>query len=70
MNWSRLFRSRWAALWWAGGVLLFAYDVASAAPDAGPPTAGAVSNSGMVTDVTGAPVNEADVAGLLNAAAS
>ncbi len=70
MNWSRLFRSRWAALLWAGGVLWFAYDVASAAPDAGLSTGGAVSNTGMVTDVTGVPVNDADVAGLLNATAS
>ncbi len=28
----RLFRSRWAALLWAGGILWFAYDVASSAP--------------------------------------
>ena len=28
----RLFRSRWAALLWAGGVLWFAYDVAASAP--------------------------------------
>ena len=70
MNWSRLFRSRWAALWWAGGVLWFAYDVASAAPDIGPPNEGVVSNTAMVIDVTGVPVNEADVAGLLNAADS
>jgi len=70
VNWSRLFRSRWAALCWAGSVLWFAYDVASAAPDAGPPAEAAVSNTRTATDVTGAPVNEADVAGILNAVAS
>jgi len=51
-------------------MLWFAYDVASAAPDAGPPVKAALSNAGMVTDVTGAPVNEVDVADLLNAVAS
>ena len=28
----RLFRSRWAALLWAGGILWFAHDVAVSAP--------------------------------------
>jgi len=70
VNWSRLFRSRWVAFWWAGGVLWFAYDVARAGPAAGPPTEAAVSNAGTATDVTGSPVNEADVASLLNVVAS
>jgi hypothetical protein len=66
VNFSRLFRSRWAALWWAGGVLWFAYDIAGAAPDNTAPAAVA-TNAADLTDVTGAPVNAADVAGLLNA---
>lgn len=66
VNFSRLFRSRWAALWWAAGVVWLAYDVASAAPDTSPPTA-TTANASEITDVTGAPVNASDVGGLLNA---
>ncbi len=60
MNFSRLFRSRWAALWWAGGVLWFAYDVAGAAPED--------RRSGTVVDASGATVNAADLAVIANAA--
>jgi hypothetical protein len=31
-NLSRLFRSRWAALWWAAGILFTAWQVAGTAP--------------------------------------
>jgi hypothetical protein len=42
MPFSKLFRSRWSALWWAAGVVWFAYDVASANPaDNSPPANGA-----------------------------
>ncbi|WP_093005226.1 hypothetical protein [Sphingomonas palmae] len=61
MNFSRLFRSRWAALWWAGGVIWFAYDVASAAPDG---SGGA--NVSAVADVGDAGANMADVAAIAN----
>ena len=61
---SRLFRSRWSALFWAGGVLWTAYDVATAsAPDnAGKPAA--------QQDATGATVDNGDLAVLANALAN
>ena len=34
MPFARLFRSRWSALFWAGGILWTAYDVATLAPPA------------------------------------
>ncbi len=59
---SRIFRSRWSALFWAGGILWTAYDVAEAnAPD---PKAG---NAAVATDQTGDAVNAADVGALVNA---
>ncbi len=60
MNFSRLFRSRWAALWWAGGVIWFAYDVASTAPDGGG------VNVSAVADQSDIEANAADVAGIAN----
>ena len=54
---SRLFRSRWAALFWAGGVLWTAYDVAGAQPAA----------SNAATDATGEQANAADLAVLAQA---
>jgi len=62
MRLSRLFRSRWAALWWACGVLWFAYDVAGAAPE------GPRSGTETMVDASGAAVNAADVAAIVNAA--
>ncbi len=57
----KLFRSRWSALLWAGGILWTAYDIASAQPsDPG-------SNAAAV-DATGAPVSAADLAAIANAA--
>ena len=55
-----LFRSRWSALFWAGGILWTAYDIASAQP-------GTPSNAAAV-DATGTPVNAADLAAIANAA--
>lgn len=49
----RLFRSRWAALLWAGGILWFAYDVAGAAP---------AGNTGAIADASGAAPDAADLA--------
>ncbi len=63
MNFSRLFRSRWAALWWAGGVIWFAYDVASAAPDG---SGGGGANVRAVADMGDAGANAADVAAIAN----
>ncbi len=56
----KLFRSRWSALFWAGGVLWTAYDIASAQPST-PGNAAAV-------DATGTPVSAADLAAIANAA--
>ena len=47
----RLFRSRWSALLWAGGILWTAYDVAAAAPDPG--SSAATANAGDMVDATG-----------------
>ena len=58
---SRIFRSRWSALFWAGGILWTAYDVAEAnAPDP-------ASNVAGPTDATGQAVTNADLAVLANA---
>lgn len=39
MPFSRLFRSRWAALLWAAGIIWFAVDVADGNAPASPPSA-------------------------------
>lgn len=57
---SRLFRSRWAALFWSAGVVWTAYDIADANPVPSPHHAGA--------DATGESVDAADIAALANAA--
>ncbi|THD37877.1 MAG: hypothetical protein E7773_02550 [Sphingomonas sp.] len=63
---SRIFRSRWAALFWAGGILWTAYDVAEAnAPD---PAANNISAAEQ--DATGEAVTNADLAILANAMGS
>lgn len=54
---SRLFRSRWAALLWAGGILWTAYDVAGAKPSAG----------NAAADATGEQANADDLAVLAKA---
>jgi hypothetical protein len=65
MGMSKIFRSRWQALFWAGGILWTAYDVASAAPAPEPATNATAQADG--TDATGAPVTSADLAALANA---
>jgi hypothetical protein len=57
MPFAKLFRSRWSALLWAGGMLWFAYDVASNAP----PPAPANASTDAGTDATGAPVSGDDL---------
>jgi hypothetical protein len=51
---SSIFRSRWMALLWAGGILWFAYDFAGPADD-GP--ADRSSDVVQLTDANGAPVS-------------
>lgn len=57
---ARLFRSRWAALFWAAGVVWTAYDVAGAAPAPAPANA-------APTDALGEPVDRAALEVLANA---
>ncbi|MEO5494937.1 MAG: hypothetical protein ABIR08_13035 [Sphingomonas sp.] len=60
---AKIFRSRWSALFWAGGILWTAYDVAEAnVPD---PAAGNTTAAGQ--DATGEAVTNADLAVLANA---
>lgn len=59
---SKIFRNRWFALIWAGGILWTAYDVAEA--NAGDPVTG---NGAVASDQTGDAVNSADVGALVNA---
>lgn len=62
---SRIFRSRWAALLWAAGILWTAYDVAGAAPSG---KATAVNQAAPAdTDATGAAVENGDLSVLANA---
>ncbi|MEG8018388.1 hypothetical protein [Sphingomonas sp. LR55] len=67
MGFSRLFRSRWAALFWSAGIVWTAYDVASDAPE--PPAGNAVSSNVVEgqTDATGAAFDARDLAILANA---
>ena len=60
---SRLFRSRWAALFWAAGICWTAYDVAGSAP-------ATPANASAPTDATGEPVDGAALAIIANAAPS
>ncbi|MBV9929370.1 MAG: hypothetical protein JO013_00275 [Alphaproteobacteria bacterium] len=61
-GYSRLFRSRWAALFWAMGICWTAYEVSSlAGGDSGE------ANAAAPTDATGAGYNDADVAALKGA---
>lgn len=52
MKTSSVFKSRWKALLWAAGILWFAWDVASGAPQADDKA----TNAEQMTDATGAPV--------------
>lgn len=60
---TKIFRSRWAALFWAAGIIWTAYDVASAnTPD--PVTNNATAAD---TDATGVAIDNRDLAVLANA---
>jgi len=63
MPFAKLFRNRWAALIWAGGILWTAVDVAGFAPakshDAGVQQAKAIAAE---TDATGEVVKNSDLA--------
>lgn len=56
MRTSSVFKSRWMALLWAGGIIWFAYDTATSQPQGD----GNSTNAEQPTDVTGAPVTPAD----------
>lgn len=58
----RLFRSRWAALFWGAGIVWTAYDVAGAAPQR------PVTNPATPQDALGDSVDPAALAVLANAA--
>jgi hypothetical protein len=60
-GYSRLFKSRWAALFWALGICWTAYEVSSMGGG------DAADANGAQTDATGATYNEADVAALRSA---
>jgi hypothetical protein len=57
----RVFRSRWAAVFWAAGIIWLAYDVAQNGGEH-PKSAGA-----KTTDVTGAPVDDSDTRNAVSA---
>lgn len=50
MNFSRLFRSRRAALIWAAGILWFAYDVAQSTKQDAPATSVNVADIAMLSN--------------------
>lgn len=59
MPYAKLFRSRWAALLWAAGILWFAIDVAGfSAPDAPATNIAAAAP----VDVTDTPLDNSDLA--------
>lgn len=58
----RLFRSRWAALLWAGGIVWMAVDIAGSAPHGT-----AHGHDAVATDAAGEPVDAADLAAVANA---
>ena len=67
MPYAKLFRSRWAALLWAAGILWFAVDVAGSAPARKNPAANASASAD--TDATGETVQNSDLeilAGMMN----
>jgi hypothetical protein len=59
MPFVKLFRSRWAALLWAGGMLWTAFDMVGFGPPAHP--VAAASNTAEPVDVTGTPVSNDDL---------
>ena len=62
---SRIFRSRWAALLWAAGVLWTAVEVVGFGSNVGHAKQADADNA-TLTDATGAPVSDADLAVLRN----
>jgi len=63
MPYAKLFRSRWAALLWAGGILWTAIDFAGVSPSKPAVAANATAD----TDAIGASVDANDLAILANA---
>jgi hypothetical protein len=66
----KIFRSRWSALFWAGGIIWTAYDVASATPQGGagqPTPAASASASSDQADATGSAYTQADLNTLASA---
>lgn len=61
MPFAKLFRSRWAALVWAGGILWTAVDVAGYSPSHSPDNQAAVA---APTDATGEAVQNSDLVAL------
>ena len=57
----RLFRSRWAALLWAGGIVWATVDIANSAP---PPATGANAAAASPDDAMGDPANATDLAAI------
>jgi hypothetical protein len=62
---SKIFRSRWSALFWAAGILWTAYDVADAAPTSKAATTNQAAPA--ATDATGVAVEKDDLSVLANA---
>ena len=62
---SRLFKSRWAALFWSAGIVWTAYDVAGAAPTPAPTATATTRTAGV--DATGEAIDPADLAALAKA---
>lgn len=60
---AKIFRSRWSALFWAGGIIWTAYDVANA----NTPDPATNNTAAAATDATGTAVENADLAVLANA---
>jgi len=59
MGMNKIFRSRWAALLWAAGVIWTAYDVAEASVP--PRHSTAAAPHAQPTDATGAAVSDEDM---------
>ncbi|WP_267388876.1 hypothetical protein [Sphingomonas sp. GC_Shp_3] len=67
MPYAKLFRSRWAALLWAGGILWTAVDFVGVAPRHDAVAASNASDPSTQADANGMPVNSVDLATLANA---
>jgi hypothetical protein len=63
MRSSTIFKSRWMALLWAGGIIWFAFDYAGSQPQ----DANAAANAEQSTDATGTPVTSDDTNKLADA---